>query len=164
MYLERMLHLTSRMLDDPNRERRMEVVAEARTWIDTPFRHQGSRKGHGCDCIGFLRRIGTDMDLCTEDLWGPKAAPFEGYSELPDPDKFMAALNIFMDEISLKDILYADIILFQSRVNPTHLGLVTDEGMIHGYLKTKKVVEHSLDTMWFRHIKTVYRFPVFASR
>lgn len=163
MYLERTLHLTSRMRDNPDRERRLEVVTEARTWIDTPFRHQGSRKGHGCDCIGFLQRIATDMDLCVEDLWGPKAQAFFGYSELPDPDKFMAALDIFMDEISLRDILYADIILFMSRQNPTHLGLVTDKGMIHSYLKNKKVVEHGLNEMWFKHIKTVFRFPVFAS-
>jgi len=150
------------MLVDPHREQRLEVMAEARTWKDTPFEHQGSRKGYRCDCIGFLRRIATDMDLCTEDLWGPKAAPFDGYSELPDPEKFMAALDIFMDEISLKEILYADIILFQSRVNPTHLGMITDEGMIHAYRKNKKVVEHGLNEMWFRHIKTVYRFPVFS--
>lgn len=150
------------MLVDPNRERRLEVVAEGRTWKDTPFRHQGSRKGHGCDCIGFLRRIATDMNLCIEDLWGPKAKLFDGYSELPDPEKFMAALDTFMDEIPLKEVLYADIILFKSRVNPTHLGMVTDEGMIHSYLKNKKVVEHGLNEMWFRHIKTVYRFPAFA--
>ena len=103
------------------------------------------------------------MNLCVEDLWGPRAQAFFGYSELPNPDKFMAALNIFMDEISLKDILYAHIILFMSRQNPTHLGLVTDEGMIHSYLKNKKVVEHGLNEMWFRHIKTVFRFPIFAS-
>ena len=162
MYLERTLHLTSRMLVDSHREQRLEVVAEARTWKDTPFRHQGSRKGFGCDCIGFLQRIATDMSLCREDLWGPKAQAFFGYSELPDPNKFETALNIFLDEISLKDILYADIILFKSRQNPTHLGLVTDEGMIHAYLKNKKVVEHGLNEMWFRHIKTVYRFPVFS--
>lgn len=66
-------------------------------------------------------------------------------------------------EVSFKDVLHADIVLFMSRVNPTHLGLITDNGMVHSYLKNKKVVEHGLNEMWFRHIKAFYRFPAFAS-
>jgi cell wall-associated NlpC family hydrolase len=28
------------------------VIAEARTWLGTPWHHQASLKGVGCDCIG----------------------------------------------------------------------------------------------------------------
>ena len=27
------------------------IVAAARGWIGTPYRHQGARKGVGCDCL-----------------------------------------------------------------------------------------------------------------
>ena len=33
------------------------VVAEALTWIGTPYRHQGCRKGIGCDCLGLVRGV-----------------------------------------------------------------------------------------------------------
>ncbi|MFZ1680734.1 MAG: peptidase P60, partial [Rhizobiaceae bacterium] len=30
------------------------VVAEAERWIGTPYRHQGSTRGVGCDCLGLV--------------------------------------------------------------------------------------------------------------
>lgn len=36
---------------------REEVIAEARGWLGTPWHHQASLKGVGCDCIGFIRGV-----------------------------------------------------------------------------------------------------------
>lgn len=36
---------------------REEIVAEARRWIGTPYRHQASLCGVGCDCLGLLRGV-----------------------------------------------------------------------------------------------------------
>ena len=33
------------------------IVAEAREWIGTRYRHQGSLKGIGCDCLGLVRGV-----------------------------------------------------------------------------------------------------------
>jgi cell wall-associated NlpC family hydrolase len=33
---------------------RAEIIAEARTWLKTPWRHQGRLKGIGCDCVGHI--------------------------------------------------------------------------------------------------------------
>jgi hypothetical protein len=33
------------------------VIAEARSWLGTPWHHQASLKGVGCDCIGFIRGV-----------------------------------------------------------------------------------------------------------
>jgi cell wall-associated NlpC family hydrolase len=33
------------------------IVAEARSWIGTPYQHQASLKGVGCDCLGLLRGV-----------------------------------------------------------------------------------------------------------
>ena len=32
-------------------------VAEARRWIGTPYLHQASVRGAGCDCLGLLRGV-----------------------------------------------------------------------------------------------------------
>ncbi len=34
-----------------------EVVAVARSWLGTPYHHQASVKGAGCDCLGLLRGV-----------------------------------------------------------------------------------------------------------
>jgi NlpC/P60 family putative phage cell wall peptidase len=36
---------------------RTRIIAEARAWIGTPYRHQASRKGVGCDCLGLVRGV-----------------------------------------------------------------------------------------------------------
>ena len=33
------------------------IIAEARSWIGTPYRHQASLKGVGCDCLGLVRGV-----------------------------------------------------------------------------------------------------------
>ena len=33
------------------------IVAEARSWIGTRYRHQASLKGVGCDCLGLVRGV-----------------------------------------------------------------------------------------------------------
>ncbi|MFD0934795.1 peptidase P60, partial [Methylobacterium trifolii] len=34
-----------------------DVVAQARLWLGTPYRHQASLAGVGCDCLGLLRGV-----------------------------------------------------------------------------------------------------------
>lgn len=33
------------------------VVAEARRWLGTPYRHRAALRGVGCDCLGLLRGV-----------------------------------------------------------------------------------------------------------
>lgn len=34
---------------------RLQIIDAARDWIGTPYVHQASAKGAGCDCLGLLR-------------------------------------------------------------------------------------------------------------
>src|SRR5262245_7999261 len=36
---------------------RTRIIAEARDFIGTPYRHQASLKGVGCDCLGLVRGV-----------------------------------------------------------------------------------------------------------
>ena len=36
---------------------RAAIVAEALAWLGTPYRHQASLKGVGCDCLGLVRGV-----------------------------------------------------------------------------------------------------------
>ena len=40
---------------------RDDIVAAARSWLGTPYRHQMSLKGEGCDCIGLIRGVWREM-------------------------------------------------------------------------------------------------------
>lgn len=34
-----------------------DIVAEARLWLGTPYRHRAALRGVGCDCLGLLRGV-----------------------------------------------------------------------------------------------------------
>src|ERR1700712_1094357 len=34
-----------------------QIISETRTWIGTPYQHQASLKGVGCDCLGLVRGV-----------------------------------------------------------------------------------------------------------
>jgi NlpC/P60 family putative phage cell wall peptidase len=36
---------------------RSQIVGETRDWIGTPYQHQASLKGVGCDCLGLVRGV-----------------------------------------------------------------------------------------------------------
>ena len=36
---------------------RADIVALARGWLGTPYHHQASLKGAGCDCLGLIRGV-----------------------------------------------------------------------------------------------------------
>jgi len=33
------------------------IIETALTWLDTPYQHQASVKGAGCDCLGLIRGV-----------------------------------------------------------------------------------------------------------
>ena len=64
---------------------RIKAVREARTWLDTPFHHQASVKGAGCDCIGLIKGVGVTLGLVDYDPASAKAKSFANYSMMPNP-------------------------------------------------------------------------------
>ena len=48
---------TDRAPGAPAAPTREAIVAEARAWIGTPYHHQASVKGAGCDCFGLVRGV-----------------------------------------------------------------------------------------------------------
>ena len=96
------------------------IVAVARGWIGTPYRHQGSRKGVGCDCLGLVR--GVWAEVTGEQAQDPGAyAP--DWAERSGRDRLLiAARNHCGDAISLKFLGGAGVgsayrPVFDSRVN-----------------------------------------------
>ena len=45
------------MTDDQKMAKRLEIVAEARTWLGTPYRHQGAVKGRAVDCVNMVNEV-----------------------------------------------------------------------------------------------------------
>ncbi|QQR68380.1 MAG: peptidase P60 [Alphaproteobacteria bacterium] len=140
---------------------RDDAVTEARTWLGTPFLHQGALKGVACDCIGLVKGVGMALGLVDYDPVSPEALSYANYSMMPDSKRMRQGLARWLVPIPVDSALPADILFMAWGREPQHVALITDHGIIHSYSGVGKVVEHSLDDRWRQRIAAAYRYPAF---
>lgn len=141
-----------------------EVVAIARSWIGTPYRHQGARRGVGCDCLGLVRGI-------WRELYGdePEVPPAYGmdWAERSGKERlYAAALRYFGPPVGRERMAPGDLLLFrwQEGVAAKHLGLLSEDNrFIHAY-EAAGVIESALVPSWRRRVAWVFRWPAHAGR
>jgi len=138
------------------------IVAQARTWIGTPFHHQARLKGKGCDCLGLI--VGVVDELGLKDRNGVRLAAYDEvtYSKEPDGAYLAQKLTGLLKEVPVAEACAGDFGLFKVRENPQHLAIFSDYegalGMIHCYAQARRVVEHRLDDDWKSRLIKVYRW------
>lgn len=138
------------------------IVAQARTWLGTPFHHQARLKGKGCDCLGLI--VGVVDELGLEDRNGMKLAAYDEvtYSKEPDGAYLIQKLTGLLEEVPITEARAGDLALFKVRENPQHLAILSDYegglGMIHSFAPSRRVVEHRLDDEWKSKIIKVFRW------
>lgn len=134
-----------------------EVVAIARGWIGTPYRHQASLKGIGCDCLGLIRGIYRELHGEETEAVPPYAPD---WAEAAGAETLAAAGRRHLDEVGVTEIQPGDVILFRWRPQhpAKHAGiLATPTTFIHAYDGTA-VVESPLSPWWARRLAFAFRF------
>jgi len=137
------------------------LVAMARGWIGTPYRHQASRKGAGCDCLGLIRGV-----WCEWHGAPPETPPPYGsdWSEIEREERLWQALARHMREVRDAPLAEGQVLLFRMRERRVakHLGILSrgpenGTAFIHAY-ERHGVVESPLGSPWARRI--VARFEM----
>lgn len=130
---------------------RAEFVAEARTWLKTPYQHQGRLKGVACDCIGLVIGVSHALGLTDYDI--------TGYSKRPD-GRLRPVMESQLEMVPLAAADAGNIVLFQWNAAPLHVGIFTDKShIIHAYLPNRAVVENIIDARWRAQIVAAYCVP-----
>lgn len=145
---------------------RADVVAEARTWIGTPWQHQAMCKGVGCDCIGYLAGVALALGLA--DARPQMRDPaFRGYGRDPNPAVLLRACAEYLDPVPVREADLGDVLLMRvpRGVYAQHFGIVSrmDNGapsyMLHATSAIpRRVVENRIDDAWRARIAAAYRF------
>lgn len=133
------------------------IIAEARTWIGTPYLHQASRKGAGCDCLGFLRGVWREVIGEEPELPPPYSAD---WAEASKKETLAEAARRHLDEIALDAIEPGDILLFRwrERMPAKHCAiLVRENRMIHAH-DGAAVTEVYFASWWRRRLAYAFRF------
>ncbi|MGH6736549.1 MAG: peptidase P60 [Methyloceanibacter sp.] len=152
------------------------IVAGARGWIGTPYHHQASVKGVGCDCLGLIR--GLWRELCGPE---PEAMPAytRDWGNATGSETLMEAGCRHL--VKLADVGEAgpgDVLVFRMRDQGVakHAGILVfaepaalDSGLrrndagegprlIHAQ-EGLGVVEIPLGRWWLRRAVAAFRFP-----
>jgi NlpC/P60 family putative phage cell wall peptidase len=137
---------------------RNQIVAEARTWLGTPYRHQASLKGVGCDCLGLVR--GVWRALLGDE---PERAPpySRDWAEASGEEAFAHAARTHMVGIEPLQFQPGDVLLFRYAPHypAKHAGIVSAPGrMIHAH-DGAAVAEVAITSWWRRRLAYAFRFP-----
>lgn len=137
------------------------VVQNAQGWIGTPYVHQGRQRGAGCDCLGLV--IGVWSDLIGPAEFG-HGAYARDWAEIDKGNPLFHGLGQFLLPKNTGEVRAGDVILFSlKRGGPAqHVGIQgavgTDASFIHSY-SGHGVVESALTAAWRRRIVARFEFP-----
>jgi NlpC/P60 family putative phage cell wall peptidase len=141
------------------------IANTARGWLGTPYRHQASAKGVGCDCLGLVRGV-------WRELYGaePEAMPAyrPDWAETGARETLLEAARRHLIEIALGDERPGDVLLFRMAADAVvkHAAILIaspsaadpQPRMIHAYWG-RAVVESWIGPWWRRRLAFAFRFP-----
>ena len=137
---------------------RAAIVAEARAWIGTPYRHQASRKGVGCDCLGLIRGVWRAV-IGQEPERAPPYAP--DWAEASHTEPLAQAALRHLIAVECTAFAPGDVLLFRWRAGLTakHAAIVTaTDKMVHAH-DGAAVAEVAIAPWWRRRLAYAFRFP-----
>lgn len=137
------------------------VIAEARRWIGTPYRHQASALGLGADCLGLIRGVWRNL-IGHEPEQVPPYTP--DWSEPSGEEVLLTAAFRWLSPKALTSRDLGEVIVFRMRETGVakHLGITAERNgnptFVHSYTD-HGVVESSLSQPWRRKIIARFDFP-----
>lgn len=115
---------------------RAAVVAEARTWLQTPWHHRARVRGAGVDCIQFLIAVYNACGLCPDIDTGDYPPDWMLHR---DEERLLEGLRQYAVEIESPAM--GDIIVYKFGRCFSHAGIVSGpREIVHAYLEERAVV------------------------
>ena len=131
-----------------------QIIIEARSWLGTPFKHQGKLKNIGCDCIGFVTGVLENIGYDFSEHY------ISEYSQIPDGEKLKQKLDSVLKPKNISELNAGNIFLMSFNFLPQHVGFISElnglKYIIHSYKNAGKVVEHHLNDFWHSKIISLY--------
>lgn len=134
------------------------IVAIARSWIGTPYVHQASVKGAGCDCLGLLRGVWRELtgEDEAEDI-PPYSSDWEQRGE-----SLRDGLARHLDDVPLDAIAPGDVLVFRMlpRAAARHCAILAERDgvltLIHAR-QNKRVGEEAFTPFWRNKLAYAFR-------
>lgn len=149
------------------KERSVSATEIARKWIGTPYQHQASLKGVGCDCVGLIRGVWREL-YGNEPMALPPYTP--DWAEVGGHEILLRGLAQHLSPVTLCEARAGDVLVF--RIKPgavaKHAAILRHDfgdpraQIIHAYWG-HAVVASWLRPFWHKQALSAFRFPVLGS-
>jgi NlpC/P60 family putative phage cell wall peptidase len=137
------------------------IVGAARAWLGTPYRHQASTLGAGCDCLGLIRGV-------WRAVYGGEPVAMPNYSadwrEASQRNGLLESAEALMERAEGQPRA-GQLVLFrlQRALPPRHCGImVAADRFIHAQ-EAIGVVEANMSESWHRRVAGSFAFPQIES-
>lgn len=134
------------------------VVAEARQWLGTPYRHQASLRGVGADCLGLVRGVWRALYDGEPEVAGAYSAD---WAEIDGRERLAEAARRHLVAIAPEEMRSGDVLLFRWRAHlpAKHAAILSGPTtMIHAH-DGAMVCEVHFSPWWQRRLAYAFRFP-----
>ncbi len=137
-----------------------DIIAIARGWIGTPYQHQASTKGAGCDCLGLLRGVWRELHGAEPEV-APPYSP--DWAEAAGEETLRDACARHLTLVALADVAPGDAVLFRMIANAPakHCGIVAEQGgvltLIHA-AQRRRVREEMFSPWWRARLAYAFRY------
>lgn len=123
-------------------ELRARLIAEARTWIGTPYRQLGDTKGIAVDCSMLLVRCVIDTGLV--EPFDPRPYPPAWFVHQND-ERYIDWLGVVGVEVDRDALKPGDFVAFRMGRAFAHSGIVTENNhLVHAFADERRVSESPL--------------------
>ena len=126
-------------------------LAEARTWVGTPFHANQSVKGVGADCLGFVYGAAYNVGIRLREVR-------RAYPLYPD-----GTLEPYLEKhlVRADEPRPGDVLMMRWLREPHHLAVYGGETIIQAYVSVRRVVEQPMTRLWWERVVRAYRFREF---
>jgi len=91
------------------------IIAEAKSWLGTPYKDRHRTKGHGVDCAGLVYMVGKNVGAVVDK-------EMEMYSPEPTENKMTNTLNC--KGVKLLEMKIGCVVTIKIHKYPQHLGII----------------------------------------
>lgn len=135
---------------------RKDICDIARTYLDTPYHHQGRLKYVGVDCAGLIVEIMKEIGIFTPEC------DYTGYRMIPDGRTLLMHCSKVGKKKPKSEMKAGDVLLIRFDSAPQHVAMyLGNNEFIHSYKPTKKVELSKLDSN-YKTGETWYEKVLFA--
>jgi NlpC/P60 family putative phage cell wall peptidase len=138
---------------------RTRIIAEARAFIGTPYRHQASLKGVGCDCLGLVRGVWRAIHGDEPEVTPAYTRDWAEASGVEALAQAAARHLVSLDDAQAFEP--GDLLLFRyaNRYPAKHAAIATaPDMMVHAH-DGACVAEVHIAPWWRRRLAYAFRFP-----